>query len=154
MADPTKRKKTSKRNKTVISRELIGIGQETTENYLTFVYNTESCIFILNNNSSLWNLSHFSQHDSNSENQGHFKPPIEDITLTYKLTSLKQLDIFLYAKRTRFYLTKSLTTIWQFTSLWILSPQPPAKVAKTELKKPFRETNEITTSIPAVFTFL
>ena len=103
MADPTKRKKTSKRNKTVISREVIGSGQETTENYLTFVF--------------FLNLSHFSQYDSNSENQGHFKPSIEDVTLTYKILSLKQLDIFLYAKRTRFYLTKSLTTIWQFTSL-------------------------------------
>ena len=39
MAVPTKTKKTSKRNKTVISREVIGIGRETTENYLSFVYN-------------------------------------------------------------------------------------------------------------------
>ena len=140
MAVPTKSKKTSKRNKTVISREVIGIGRETKENYLSlsFVYNTELCIFIFNNNSSLWNLSHFSQHGSKSENQGHFKLSIEDITLTYKLISLKQLDIFFYGKRKRLYVMKSLTTIWQFTSVWILSPELPAKVAKTELNKSFR----------------
>ena len=53
MADPAKSKKTSERNKTVISREVIATGRETTEKYLSFVYNTESCIFIFNNNSSL-----------------------------------------------------------------------------------------------------
>ena len=31
----------------------------------------------------------------------------------------------------------SLTTIWQFTSVWILLPDLPAKVAKTELNKSF-----------------
>ena len=60
MAVPTKTKKTSNRNKTVISREVIGIGREMTENYLSFVYNTKSCIFIFNNNSSLeiYHISH------------------------------------------------------------------------------------------------
>ena len=94
---------------------------------------------------SLWNLSHFSQRGSKTENQGHFKPSIEDITLTYKLISLKQLDIFFYGKRKRFYVMKSLTTIWQFTSVWILLPELPAKVAKTELNTSFWQTNELTT---------
>ena len=105
MAVPTKTRKTSKRNKAVISREVIGIRQETTENYLSFVCNTELCIFIFKNNSNLWNLnlSHFSQQGSKSENQGHFKPFIEDIILTYKLISRKQLDIciYIYGKRKR-----------------------------------------------------
>ena len=67
----------------------------------------------------LWsfNLSNFSQHDSKSENQGDFKPSIEDVTyIPYKVISLKQLDNF-YGKRKSFFVTKSLTTIWQFTSL-------------------------------------
>ena len=51
---------------------------------------------------SLRNSSHFSQHGSKTENQEHFKPSIEDITLTYKFISLKQLDIFFYGKRKRF----------------------------------------------------
>ena len=63
------------------------------------------------------------------------KPSIEDITLTYKLISLKQLDVFFYGKR--FFVMKSLTTILQFTSVLILLPELPAKVAKTELNKSF-----------------
>ena len=66
---------------------------------------------------SLRNLSHFSQHGSKTENQEHFKPSIEDITLTYKLISLKQLDIFFMENVNVSYVMKSLTTIWRFTSV-------------------------------------
>ena len=126
------------------NREVIGIRRKTTKNYLSFVYNTELCIFIFNNNSSLWNLSNFSQHGSKSENQGDFEFSIEDITLTYKLISLKQPDN-LSGKYQIFYLTKSLTTIRQSTSVWILSPELPAKVANSEMHKSFRKINELTT---------
>ena len=64
VAAPTNTKKTSKlalqylRNQysfITFNREVIGRRRETTENYLSlnFVYNTELCIFIFNNNSSL-----------------------------------------------------------------------------------------------------
>ena len=43
-----------------------------------------------------------------------------------------------------FYVTKSLTTIWQFTSVWVLSPERHAKVAKSEANESFRQINELT----------
>ena len=43
------------------------------------------------------------------------------------------------------YVTNSLTTIWQFTSVSILSAELPAEVAKTELNKSFRYIDELTT---------
>ena len=118
MAVPTSTKKTSKlalqylRNQNsfiTFNREVIGIRRETTENYLGFVYNTELRIFIFNNNSSLWILSNFSEHGSKSEHQGHFKPSIEDKTLTYKLISLKQLDNS-YGKHKSLHATKGVFT--------------------------------------------
>ena len=50
------------------------------------------------------------------------------------LISLKQLDN-VYGKRKSSYVKKSLTTTWQLTSVWILSAELPAKIAKTELNK-------------------
>ena len=107
MAVPTKTKKTSKRNKTVISRGVVGV-----------VYNyTELCISYIRieRQLSVFEIYHISH--SMVPKQKIKNTPIEDITLTYKLISLKQLDIFFYGKRKRFYVMKSLTTIWQFTSV-------------------------------------
>ena len=66
------------------------------------------------------------------------KPSIEDITLTYKLISLKQLDNS-WGKHKSLHVTKSPTTIRQFTSVYLIqSAELPAKVAKTQLNKSFR----------------
>ena len=118
------------------NREVIGIRRKTTENYLLI------CLqywitHIQIQQPLVWNLSNFSQHGSKSENQGDFKPSIEDITLTYKLITLKQLDN-MCEKRKSFNVTKSLTKIRQLISVWILSPELPAKVTMTELNKSFR----------------
>ena len=106
MAVTTKTKKTSKRNKTVISRGVVGI-----------VYNTELCISYIQIQRQLsvfeiYHISHSMVPKQKIKNT-LIKPSTEDITLTYKLISLKQLDIFFYGKR--FFVMKSLTTILQFT---------------------------------------
>ena len=92
MAVPTKTKETSNRNKTVISRGVVGI-----------VYNTELCIsyiFKFNDNSQSFKFITFLAAWFQTENQEHFKPSIEDVTLTYKLISLKQLDIYFFLWKT------------------------------------------------------
>ena len=48
-------------------------------------------------------LSHSSQHCSKSEHQGDFKPFIKEITLTYKLISLKQLDNLFCLKKVAYH---------------------------------------------------
>ena len=57
--------------------------------YLPLNYCEQVLLKLLFSN-SLWNSSNFSQ--IKSESQGVFKSAIEDVTLTYQLISLKQLD--------------------------------------------------------------
>jgi len=59
-------------------------------------------------------------------NQEDFTTPIEDI-------SPKQLDNVYRKRNQSFYNKKSLTAIWQFTSVWIFQAKLPAKVVKTKL---------------------
>ena len=72
----------------------------------------------------------------------------EDITLTYKLISLKQLDDS-NGTRKSFYVTKSLTTIWQLTSVWVLSPERQAKVAKSKANESFRINGFLLLCLPS-----
>ena len=55
-------------------------------------------------------------------------------SFTFNLTE----TTIIFMRNTKVFNSKSLTTILQFTSVWILWAELPAKVAKTEFNKSFR----------------
>ena len=89
----------------MFGRELIDIRRKTTENETHLFYNMR-----INSSTTLVLLFEIYQiSHSMVPNQIIRETPLEDITLTYKLISHKQLDNF-YRKHKSFYVTKSQFT--------------------------------------------